>query len=47
MIKALMLRHIPAEWIAGALVGQGFGTILLSAFIGALAYSNCYGNLES
>ena len=37
-----MLRHIPAEWIAGILGGQGVGTILLSAFVGAPAYLNGY-----
>ena len=42
-----MLRHITAEWIAGALGGQGFGTILLGALIGAFAYLKGYGNLES
>ena len=38
-----MLRHIPAKWIRGALGGQGYGTILLGAFIGAHAYLNGYG----
>mgnify|MGYP001441710207 CR=1 FL=1 len=37
-----MLRHIPAEWIAGVLGGQGVGTILLGAFVGAPAYLNGY-----
>ena len=37
-----MLRHFPSEWIAGALGGQGFGTILLGALVATPAYSNSY-----
>lgn len=37
-----MLRHVPADWIASALGGQGVGTILLGALVGAPAYLNGY-----
>ena len=42
IIEALMIQYIPAEWIAGALGGNGFGTIVLGAVIGAPAYLNGY-----
>ena len=42
VIEALMLRHVPADWIASALGGQGVGTILLGALVGAPAYLNGY-----
>ena len=42
LIQALMIQYIPDEWIAGALGGDGFGTIVLGAFIGAPAYLNGY-----
>lgn len=40
LIEAAMLAHIPAETIAGLLGGEGFGTILLAALVGAPAYLN-------
>lgn len=43
--EALMLRHIPAEWIAGTVGGQGFKTILLGVFVGAPAYLNGYATV--
>ena len=42
MFEALMLRYIPAEFIAGALGGSGLKPILLGAVIGAPAYLNGY-----
>ena len=42
VIEALMTRHIPADWIAGALGGDGPGTILLAALVGGPAYLNGY-----
>ena len=42
MIEALILRDIPAEWIAGALAVQGFTRIWLGALVGAPAYLNGY-----
>lgn len=42
VIEALMLRYVPADWIAGALGGDGVGTIVLGALIGAPAYLNGY-----
>jgi len=41
-IEALMIRYIPAEWVAKALGGEGIGTIILASFIGAPAYLNGY-----
>ncbi len=40
LIEALMLRHIPAEWIATALGGDGLLPILTGALIGGPAYLN-------
>ncbi|MEM7243180.1 MAG: permease [Pseudomonadota bacterium] len=42
IIEALMIQYVPAAWIAGALGGNGFGTIVLGAVIGAPAYLNGY-----
>jgi uncharacterized membrane protein YraQ (UPF0718 family) len=42
LIEALMVSHIPAEWIAGALGGDGVGTVLLGALLGGPAYLNGY-----
>ncbi len=42
LIEALMLRHIPAEAVAGVLGGEGIGPILLGALVGAPAYLNGY-----
>jgi len=41
-IEALMIRYIPAEWVAQALGGEGIGTIVLASLIGAPAYLNGY-----
>lgn len=41
-IEALMIRYIPAEWIATILGGEGVGTIALGALVGAPAYLNGY-----
>ena len=42
VLEALMLRYVPADWIAGALGGTGLGTISLAALIGVPAYLNGY-----
>lgn len=42
MIEALMLHYIPADMIANVLGGDGIGTILLGAIVGAPAYLNGY-----
>jgi uncharacterized membrane protein YraQ (UPF0718 family) len=42
LIEALMLRYLPAEWIAQVLGGEGPGPILLGALVGAPAYLNGY-----
>ncbi|MBT0958689.1 permease [Alphaproteobacteria bacterium KMM 3653] len=42
LFEALMVRYVPADMIAGALGGDGFGTVLLAALIGMPAYLNGY-----
>lgn len=42
VIEAVMLQYIPAETIATVLGGDGIGTILLGALVGAPAYLNGY-----
>ena len=42
LIESLMLRYVPAEWIATALGGAGLGPIALGALVGAPAYLNGY-----
>ena len=42
MLEALMLRHVPAEWIAGVLGGNGVMPVFLGAIVGAPAYLNGY-----
>ncbi len=42
VLESLMIRYIPAGWIAGVLGGDGFQPILLGAFVGAPAYLNGY-----
>ncbi len=42
MLESLMIRYVPADWIAGFLGGDGIGTIILGALVGAPAYLNGY-----
>ena len=42
LIEAVMIRFVPAEWIAGALGGEGFQPILLGTLLGGPAYLNGY-----
>jgi uncharacterized membrane protein YraQ (UPF0718 family) len=42
VLEALMIRFVPATWIAGVLGGDGIGPIILGAFVGAPAYLNGY-----
>lgn len=42
MLESLMIRFVPADWIAGFLGGNGIGTIILGALVGAPAYLNGY-----
>ncbi|MEM9496369.1 MAG: permease [Pseudomonadota bacterium] len=42
VIEALMVSYMPADLIADLLGGQGIGTILLGALVGAPAYLNGY-----
>ena len=42
MLESLMLRYVPAEWIAGVLGGEGVMPVVLGALVGAPAYLNGY-----
>lgn len=42
ILESLMIRFVPADWIASFLGGDGIGTIILGALIGAPAYLNGY-----
>ena len=42
LIEAIMVRFVPAQWIAGVLGGEGIGPIFLGALIGGPAYLNGY-----
>lgn len=42
LIEAMMLRWVPAEWVAGVLGGEGVGPVILGALVGAPAYLNGY-----
>ncbi len=42
VLESLMIRHVPADMIAGVLGGDGIQPILLGAFVGAPAYLNGY-----
>lgn len=40
LLESLMVRHLPAEWIAGYLGGEGAGAIPLAVALGVPAYFN-------
>lgn len=42
VIESLMIAYVPAEWIANVLGGDGIGTVILGALVGAPAYLNGY-----
>jgi uncharacterized protein len=42
VIEALMVAHVPAAWIAGALGGEGLAPILTATALGVPAYLNGY-----
>ena len=42
LIEALMIRYVPASWVAQVLGGEGAGTIVLASLVGAPAYLNGY-----
>ena len=42
LLESLLIRYVPAEWIAGALGGSGLGSTVLGALLGAPAYLNGY-----
>ena len=42
LLEAVMVRWVPADWIATWLGGDGVGTVFLAAVLGAPAYLNGY-----
>ncbi|WP_443216564.1 permease [Rhodophyticola sp. CCM32] len=42
VLQTLLIRYIPADLIAGIVGGDGIGSILLAALVGAPAYLNGY-----
>lgn len=42
LVEAVMVRFVPAEWIASTLGGDGFRPIFLGALVGGPAYLNGY-----
>ncbi len=42
VVESLMVRFVPAEWIASVLGGEGPGPIVLGALVGGPAYLNGY-----
>lgn len=42
LLEALMVRHLPAEWVASAVGGDGVQPIVIGALIGGPAYLNGY-----
>lgn len=42
LLEGVMLAHVPADWIAGVLGGEGVGPIFLGALLGGPAYLNGY-----
>ncbi|MEM7270408.1 MAG: permease [Pseudomonadota bacterium] len=42
LLESIMIRWVPADWIAGYLGGDGVGTIFLASILGAPAYLNGY-----
>ncbi|MEQ9642234.1 MAG: permease [Alphaproteobacteria bacterium] len=44
-LESLMLAYVPADWIAGAIGGEGFLTVLGAAAVGVPAYLNGYAAL--
>ena len=45
VLESLMVAYVPGEWIAGALGGDGLGTIALATLVGVPAYLNGYAAL--
>lgn len=42
IFQGLMIRYVPAEWIANTLGGEGLGPIVMGALVGGPAYLNGY-----
>ena len=42
LLEALMVRYVPAEWISGALGGEGLMPIFTGTLLGGPAYLNGY-----
>ena len=45
LLESLMVRYVPADWVATALGGEGIGSIALATVIGVPAYLNGYAAL--
>ncbi len=42
VLESAMIAYVPADWIAGALGGDGVGPVVLGALVGGPAYLNGY-----
>src|SRR3546814_19152174 len=47
LIESLMVAYVPAEWIAGALGGEGLLPLITATVVGVPAYLNGYAALRS
>lgn len=45
VLESLMLRHLPAEYVAQFVGGSGWGSVLIAALVGMPAYLNGYAAL--
>ncbi|CTQ48566.1 permease [Jannaschia donghaensis] len=45
VLESLMLAFVPAEWVAQAVGGEGFASILIATLVGVPAYLNGYAAL--
>jgi len=45
LLESLMLAYLPADWVAGALGGQGLWPVVVATLVGVPAYLNGYAAL--
>ena len=45
LLESLMVAYVPAEWVAGAVGGEGIGSIAIATLVGVPAYLNGYAAL--
>ena len=45
LLESLMIRFVPADWVAGAVGGQGVVSVLVATVVGVPAYLNGYAAL--